>query len=110
MSSSAARDHRREAPTSSPITALMTNTADSHSGRARAGGSGGPPRTPARRAAGPSGPTRPLSSEGFAYLALHPRAQPQHRFGVQLGDAGLGHTQDLADLAEGQVLVVVEGD
>jgi len=27
-----------------------------------------------------------------------------------LGDAGLGHAENLADLSEGQVLVVVEGD
>ena len=38
------------------------------------------------------------------------RAQPQHRLGVQLRDARLGHAEDLADLAQRQVLVVVEGD
>src|SRR5665213_1680967 len=37
-------------------------------------------------------------------------AQPQHRLGVQLGDPRLGHAEDLADLTQGQVLVVVEGD
>ena len=43
-------------------------------------------------------------------LALQLRPQAQHRLGVQLRDAGLGHAEHLADLAERQVLVVVEGD
>src|SRR3954454_798824 len=43
-------------------------------------------------------------------LLAEPRAQPQHGLGVQLRDARLGHVEHLADLAQGQVLVVVEGD
>src|SRR5919197_792467 len=38
------------------------------------------------------------------------RAEPQDRLGVQLRDARLGHAEDLADLAQREVLVVVEGD
>src|SRR5215218_8087328 len=43
-------------------------------------------------------------------VALQPALEPQHRFGVQLRDARLGHAEDLADLAQRQVLVVVERD
>src|SRR3954451_20231114 len=43
-------------------------------------------------------------------VSLQPRLQAQHGLGVQLGDARLGHADDLADLTEGQILVVVEGD
>jgi len=42
-------------------------------------------------------------------LLLHPRAQPQHGLGVHLRDARLGHAEHLADLAQRQLLVVVEG-
>src|SRR5919106_5615528 len=38
------------------------------------------------------------------------RLQAQNRFGVELRDAGLRHAQHFADLAQGQLLVVVEGD
>src|SRR3954447_20500369 len=43
-------------------------------------------------------------------VSLQSGLQSQHGLGVQLGDARLRHAEDLADLAEGQVLVVVEGD
>ena len=43
-------------------------------------------------------------------LLVQARAQAQHGLGVQLGDARLGDAEDLADLAERQVLVVVERD
>src|SRR3954449_594980 len=43
-------------------------------------------------------------------VSLQPGLQAQHGLGVQLGDARLGDAEDLPDLAEGQVLVVVEGD
>src|SRR3954451_13598670 len=36
--------------------------------------------------------------------------QTEHRLGVQLRDARLGNAEHLADLAQGQVLVVIEGD
>src|SRR5262249_26003166 len=39
--------------------------------------------------------------------AGEPRLQAQNRLGVQLRDAGLGHTEHLADLAERQLLVVI---
>src|SRR5215211_4490553 len=38
------------------------------------------------------------------------RSQAQDSLGVQLADPGLGDPEDLADLAERQVLVVVERD
>src|SRR5918911_4143174 len=195
-SSSAARAHRRWVETSTPITALTTNTADSHTRRApRASatklGSPGvstrlilrpshskearaaeidmprafssssesetvvPSATEPRRLTAPAWkssascrevfplPRWPTSatlrirsgavcmrllpssygeatiargrrarpSVGVAQVvALQARLQPQHRLGVQLGDARLGDAQDLPDLAEGEVLVVVEGD
>ena len=43
-------------------------------------------------------------------LALQARLQAQDGLRVELGDARLGDAEDLADLSEGQVLVVVEGD
>src|SRR5215217_5984496 len=43
-------------------------------------------------------------------VALQAALQPQHRLGVQLRDAGLGHAEDFTDLAQRQVLVVVERD
>src|SRR5215217_1346425 len=43
-------------------------------------------------------------------VALEATLKPQHSLRVQLGDARLGHAQDLADLPQGQVLVVVERD
>src|SRR3954470_9948900 len=43
-------------------------------------------------------------------VSLQPGLQAQHGLGVQLGDARLGDAEDLPDLAEGQVLVVVESD
>src|SRR5437762_616912 len=42
-------------------------------------------------------------------LARELGAQPQHGLGVELADSRLGDSQHLADLAQGQVLVVVEG-
>ena len=36
--------------------------------------------------------------------------QPQDSLGVELGDPGLGHAQHLADLLQGETLVVVEAD
>src|SRR4051794_12856147 len=43
-------------------------------------------------------------------VSLQARLEPQHRLRMQLGDARLGHAEDLADLAQGEVLVVVERD
>src|SRR5215210_2091258 len=43
-------------------------------------------------------------------VALQAALEPQHRLGVQLRDPRLGHAQHLADLAQRQVLVVVERD
>src|SRR3954454_10834153 len=43
-------------------------------------------------------------------VSLQPGLEAQHGLRVQLGDARLGDAEDLADLSEGQVLVVVEGD
>src|SRR3954454_4572607 len=43
-------------------------------------------------------------------VSLQPRLEPQNGLCVQLGDARLGHAEDLADLSERQVFVVVEGD
>src|SRR6478735_4196157 len=42
--------------------------------------------------------------------AVQPGLQAQDRLGVELRDAGLGDAEHLADFAEGQLLVVVEGD
>src|SRR5919204_2164656 len=178
-SSSAARCHSRAVLTSTPITALTTNTADSHTRRAlRASatklGSPGvsirlilrpchsndasaaeidicrccsssspsetvvPSVTAPRRLVTPASNSSASCSEvlpvprcptsatlriwsaglciGRPYLILgqlllrQMGAQPQDRLGVQLGDPGLGDPQHLADLAQRQVLVVVEGD
>src|SRR5215211_6037761 len=43
-------------------------------------------------------------------VALKAALEAQDGLGVQLGDARLGHAEDLADLPQGQVLVVVERD
>src|SRR3712207_2401970 len=43
-------------------------------------------------------------------LGLQPGLQAQDGLRVELGDPRLGDAEDLADLPEGQVLVVVEGD
>src|SRR5829696_7224806 len=43
-------------------------------------------------------------------VSLQPGLQAQHGLRVELGDARLGHPEHLADLAQGQVLVVVERD
>ena len=43
-------------------------------------------------------------------VALEATLKAQHSFRVQLRDPRLGDAEDLADLAQGQVLVVVEGD
>ena len=45
-----------------------------------------------------------------SYAVFRRRAQAQHGLRVKLGDAGLGHAEHLADLAQGEVLEVVEGD
>src|SRR5579884_891208 len=191
-SSSAARCHRRLAWTSTPMTALITNTADSHTRSApsasatklaspgvsirltlrschskldraaeidiwRAFSSGSesetvvpsitepirliapawnssascsevlpPPRWPTSatlriRSAGlcmpvsspsvPEGATIAVGGPPAASVQLVGQlgAQAQHGLGVQLGDARLGDPEHLADLAQGQVLVVVEG-
>src|SRR5207244_4937516 len=42
--------------------------------------------------------------------ARETRAQREHGLRVELGDPRFGDPEDLADLAEGQALVVVEGD
>ena len=47
---------------------------------------------------------------GLLDLPLHSHLQPQDGLRVQLRDAGLGHAEHLADLAQGQLLVVVERD
>src|SRR5436190_4358555 len=41
---------------------------------------------------------------------LETRPQAQHGLRVELRHAGFGHSEDLADLPQGEVLVVVEGD
>ena len=46
----------------------------------------------------------------FRLTAVKRDLQADHGLGVELRDARLGHAEDLADLAQGQVLVVVEGD
>src|SRR5918998_1719563 len=182
---SSARCHRRCVPTSTPITALTTNTADSHtrsapSASAMNEGSPGvsirltftsrhsneasaaeidiprafssssesetvvPSATEPSRVVAPASckrascsdvfplprwPTRatlrilsaaciapepPSTSVGERSLArvvsLQARLEAQDGLGVHLGDARLGHAEDLADLAKGQVLVVVERD
>src|SRR4051794_38925997 len=43
-------------------------------------------------------------------VSLQPGLQAQHGLRVQLGDTRLGDAEDLADLPQGQVLVVVESD
>src|SRR4051794_13610630 len=43
-------------------------------------------------------------------VSLQPGLESQHGLRVQLGDARLRDPEDLADLPQGQVLVVVEGD
>src|SRR4051794_24670307 len=59
--------------------------------------------------ADPAGVARCLRAVGEV-LVGHAPAQPQDGLRVQLGHARLGHAEDLADLAQGQVLVVVERD
>src|SRR3954464_2656769 len=189
--SSAARDHSRWVETSTPITALTTKTADSHtrsapSASATNEGSPGvsirltltpfhsneasaaeidmpracssssesdtvvPSATVPKRFVAPASnsrascsdvfplprwPTRatlrilsaawgmpgvPLSLAGqrrearlpsvAQIVALEARLEPEHGLRVQLRDARLGDAEDLADLAQRQVLVVVEGD
>src|SRR5215208_6174339 len=46
----------------------------------------------------------------LADVGLERRLEPQDGLGVKLRDARLGHAEHLADLAQRQVLVVVEGD
>src|SRR5207237_10742366 len=76
---------------------------------------GGAPRAPAPaptpRLARAAGPRRGSSLErGARRRAREPRLQAQHRLRVQLRDARLGHAEHFADLAQGQLLVVVERD
>ena len=52
----------------------------------------------------------PTRYRACSRASVRPRAQPQHGLRVQLRDARLGDAEDLADLAQGEVLVVVEGD
>src|SRR5690349_19282617 len=47
---------------------------------------------------------------GALQAALQLRLQAEDRLGVELGDPRLGDAQHLADLAQRQLLVVVEGD
>src|SRR3954454_23093498 len=185
--SSAARDHSRCVETSTPITALTTKTADSHtrsapSASATNEGSPGvsirwtltpfhsneasaaeidiprafssssesdtvvPSATVPSRVVAPASNSRASCSDVFPLprwptratlrilsaacgmpsplprtegrrlpsvpqvVSLQPRLESQHGLRVQVGDARLGDAEDLADLSEGQVLVVVEGD
>src|SRR3954451_23557745 len=185
--SSEARAHSRCVETSTPITALTTKTADSHTRRAPSAsamkeGSPGvsmrltltsrhskeasaaeidiprvfssssesdtvvPSATVPSRGVAPASNSRASGSDGFPLprwptratlrilstacgmpsplprtegrrlpsvpqvVSLQPRLEAQHGLRVQLGDARLGDAEDLADLPEGQVLVVVEGD
>src|SRR4051794_25449493 len=50
------------------------------------------------------------SASGAGGGAGEPRLEPQDRLGVQLRDARLRDAEHLADLAQGQLLVVVERD
>ncbi len=58
--------------------------------------------------------TQPLSRRTLLARAdecrREPRLEAEDRLRVQLGDPRLGHAEHLADLAEGQLLVVVERD
>src|SRR3954452_5233822 len=185
--SSAARDHSRWVETSTPITALTTKTADSHtrsapSASATNEGSPGvsirltltpfhsneasaaeidmpracssssesdtvvPSATVPKRFVAPASNSRASCSDVFPLprwptratlrilsaacgipsplpraegrrlpsvaqvVPLQPRLESQHGLGVHLGDARLGHAEHLADLPQGQVLVVVEVD
>src|SRR6266511_3039834 len=57
-----------------------------------------------------SGPDGPLGFErGPGGGARESSLEAQDRLGVELRDAGLGDAQDLADLPQGELLVVVEG-
>ena len=59
----------------------------------------------------PNPPTRGGASEASAERgAVEARAEAQDRLRVELRDARLGDAEHLADLAEGQLLVVVERD
>src|SRR5919198_6440278 len=60
--------------------------------------------------AGTEGEFSDLLAGRSGYGRGQPRLQAQDRLGVELGDARLGHAEDLADLAQGQLLVVVERD
>src|SRR4051794_16359380 len=188
--SSCARSHRRRVETSTPITPLITNTADSHTRSAPSAsamklGSPGvsmrltltsrhskeasdaemdmprafssssasetvvPSATEPSRVVAPASnikascndvfplprwPTRatlrilsaacgmpetPLSPKDSGQqtlllvaqvVALQARLQPEHGLRMQLGDARLGHAEDFPDLAQGEVLVVIQGD
>src|SRR3954452_10560659 len=77
------------------------------------------PRCPIRatlrmRSGGLAGTARTLLREfpgrQTARSAGEIRAEGEDRLGVDLRDARLGDAEDLADLPQGQVLVVVEGD
>src|SRR5215211_916228 len=185
--SSDARAHRRCVETSTPITPLTTNTADSHTRRAPSAsamkdGSPGvsirltftsrqlndasaaeidiprafssssesdtvvPSATVPSRVVAPASNSRASCSDVFPLprwptratlrilsaacgmpsplprteggrlpsvpqvVSLQPGLQAQHGLRVELGDARLGHAEHLADLTQGQVLVVVERD
>src|SRR3954447_32040 len=51
-----------------------------------------------------------LNASVAQVVVLEARLQPQHRFGVQLGDARLRDAEHFTDLSQRQVLVVVQGD
>src|SRR5262249_60883781 len=69
-----------------------------------------------RRAGAGAQPTMALGAWLLALERLtrrrtrEPRLKPQNRLRVQLGDPRFGHPEYLADLAQGQLLVVVERD
>src|SRR4051812_25199397 len=64
--------------------------------------------TPLPRDGTPACPECPSGRAGFRGFGLEPGLQPQHGLRVQLRHARLGDAEYLADLAQGQVLVVVE--
>src|ERR671937_1679072 len=53
--------------------------------------------------------TKPLG-RGALEAPLELGFEPQDGLGVQLGDARLGYAEHLADLAQRELVVVVEGD
>src|SRR6266511_2498577 len=60
-----------------------------------------------RRVSGPDGPLR--FERGSGGGAGESSLEAEDRFGVELGDPGLRDAENLADLPQGEFLVVVEG-